>query len=634
MLRLLEDGAEDRELLVLAGEQVLAEQKLRRPGDLGPSRVVVGGGVIALLERHRKDASTFLVELLVVRPGIDLRSQEERDPAAVADVGFEIGDRLGRQLADVHEEDAGKLRQVAAFESLGRVAAAELVAPDEVVARARHRFQRGSQEEAVLVELGPASGPFAVDDEDRDLVADLDCGDARVVRFQAVVLEIAELPASEPQRDPIEERLARLDVRSEPKIELDRLDVLVAMVRLAVRREQQRHGPVEVHVESFDAHAVVEDEHVHLGVVIAEVRDACRERDRHPLAGDLGVGPEVDDADVVLRVDRRLSLRPRLVGDVDEEDLHVARVLRHAAHDLVQFLRLRPGPVAAAEIADDIELHAMIDVVADDVLHALHRLVHVGVEQRRLQVVEVVLELIELVAVGEMVVRLRLKLGVERRLGDRDQDHAIVRAHLAQVLQQVAQKNVVLGDLEAVLGSAVLLPRVAHAERVVEEDDVDVLLAAEVREVEADEAQDEQTRQGDEEAAQQQEEHLLDDEATAIALLGLEEELHCRPPDALESHPIDEMDDDRHADERGRRSEESGIQEPFDHRSSSTRRARSVSKAVAFPSFLAHRNPRRLRPCFRVGLDDYFPRVRNSASRRCRNAESAASRYSAVCRSW
>ena len=73
------------------------------------------------------------------------------------------------------------------------------------------------------------------------------------------------------------------------------------------------------------------------------------------------------------------------------------------------------------------------------------------------------------------------------------------------------------------------------------------------------EAAEQEADQQHQEAAQQQQDELLDDEPAAVALLRLEQELHRRPADALEAHAVDEVDDDRGADQRA-----AGRHEPRD----------------------------------------------------------------------
>src|SRR6202030_1768724 len=61
----------------------------------------------------------------------------------------------------------------------------------------------------------------------------------------------------------------------------------------------------------------------------------------------------------------------------------------------------------------------------------------------------------------------------------------------------------------------------------------------------------------------QQQDHLLDDEPAAVALLRLEQELHRRPANALEAHAVDQVDQDRRADERPAGRHVPGMSEEF-----------------------------------------------------------------------
>ena len=63
------------------------------------------------------------------------------------------------------------------------------------------------------------------------------------------------------------------------------------------------------------------------------------------------------------------------------------------------------------------------------------------------------------------------------------------------------------------------------------------------------------------EAAQKQQDQLLDDQPAAVFLLRLEQELHRRPADALVAHAVDQVDDDRGADQGGARHHERRVEE-------------------------------------------------------------------------
>jgi len=65
----------------------------------------------------------------------------------------------------------------------------------------------------------------------------------------------------------------------------------------------------------------------------------------------------------------------------------------------------------------------------------------------------------------------------------------------------------------------------------------------------AEEEEDESEDEEDEQAAQGQQDELFDDQPAAVALLRLEQELHRRPAHAPEAHAVDQVDDDRGADQ-------------------------------------------------------------------------------------
>ena len=62
---------------------------------------------------------------------------------------------------------------------------------------------------------------------------------------------------------------------------------------------------------------------------------------------------------------------------------------------------------------------------------------------------------------------------------------------------------------------------------------------------------------------------LLDNEPAPVALLGLEQKLHGRPANALETHAVDQVDDDRSADQGAGHGQESGIDEEIKHEAQS-----------------------------------------------------------------
>src|SRR5205085_1049783 len=95
-----------------------------------------------------------------------------------------------------------------------------------------------------------------------------------------------------------------------------------------------------------------------------------------------------------------------------------------------------------------------------------------------------------------------------------------------------------------------------HAGRIVDDDEVESVLAGVAAEAEPSQ---QQADQQDQQAAQREQDELLDDELAAVALLRLEEELHRRPADALEAHAVDEVDQHGRADQRAAGRHEPGV---------------------------------------------------------------------------
>ena len=377
---------------------------------------------------------------------------------------------------------------------------------------------------------------------------------AHVVGRETIVLQFAHRRALEPGRNLREIRLVQLQGRIEGRLERHR--------HLRGRFDSDRHLRIEVDLLLLGPGRVVVDGQAHFGLASAEVGDGRGEVDLHALAGDFRAGAEIGDADVVVRENRGLPLRPKRMGDIDEANLEVARRLGHFMQR--RFDRVGLRPIALAKVADDMQRDAMILRRADDGTHLRHGVVRADVHQGRRQAFHVLFDLLERLRIADFVEHLEFMFGIDR-LGHRQDDELVVRVDLGQALEDFVEKNVVGGDLEAVLGNAAFLPFVAHAEGVVDQNDMHALFAREVGHVEPDEPQHQQTDERDEEAAKEEEEQLFDDESSAIAFLGLEEELHRRPPDAFEAHAVDEMDDDGDADERRRRREIAGIQKPVSH---------------------------------------------------------------------
>ena len=99
---------------------------------------------------------------------------------------------------------------------------------------------------------------------------------------------------------------------------------------------------------------------------------------------------------------------------------------------------------------------------------------------------------------------------------------------------------------------------------------MDGVLQFEARKRQAQETRDQEHRQEHQQAAQGEQDELLDDQPAAIALLRLEQEFHGRPADAPEAHAVDQVDDDRQADQGGAGRQVSRIQELGEHASSLT----------------------------------------------------------------
>src|SRR5262249_11885124 len=86
--------------------------------------------------------------------------------------------------------------------------------------------------------------------------------------------------------------------------------------------------------------------------------------------------------------------------------------------------------------------------------------------------------------------------------------------------------NLLLGSLKGVGFSPLVFPVIAHAERVVEADEVRAVLAATTAQRLDDEARHEDAGQPDKQAAQAEQDQLLDNQPAPVALLRLEEEFH------------------------------------------------------------------------------------------------------------
>src|SRR5439155_5885549 len=81
----------------------------------------------------------------------------------------------------------------------------------------------------------------------------------------------------------------------------------------------------------------------------------------------------------------------------------------------------------------------------------------------------------------------------------------------------------------------------------------------------ADEAGEQKSDQENEQDAQGQKDQLLDNQPSAVALLRLEQELHRRPLDAAVAQAVNQMDDDRRADQRGAGDHRVGVEKQTEH---------------------------------------------------------------------
>ena len=238
-------------------------------------------------------------------------------------------------------------------------------------------------------------------------------------------------------------------------------------------------------------------------------------------------------------------------GGIDQPDLHLRLRLGDLEQRVVQRPRVGADPVVPAEVADDVDGDALVRVFVGQLHRLLDAANQVGVDLRRLQVVDLAVGDLQACRVVQPFVDLRLVFRVGDDARHQDEGEAVVGRGLADALEDVVLNDVLLGDREARPDAVVVAVLVGHAQVVVEDDDVQVVLLGDgdVGEVDAEEAQHEQRGEGDEEAAQQQQDELLDDQPAAAALLRLEQELHRRPVQALEAHAVDQVDDDRRADE-------------------------------------------------------------------------------------
>ena len=276
-----EGGQRRPAVRVLARHQ--AVRRVVRVGRTLDRPELAGQDALAVGEQHA-------VVPLGVRRGV--RPQGDDDPAAALQVGRQPGDfggRQGRHVAQVDAIDAGQVAQG----RVGELAQGQGFRPDGVAGgAAAGRFER-----VVQVLAGPldrVGRRLAVDQHDRQRVADFDGQGAGVVGRQVVGLDEFELHevqagVAEPGAAGEGEGHAR-PLAGRDRLDDPRLDRQHDRVRPARRRPAQRQ---------FQPHRLL--------LAAAEVLHGRRDRRRGVHQGDRIRQRQIDDGDVLRLADRRID---------------------------------------------------------------------------------------------------------------------------------------------------------------------------------------------------------------------------------------------------------------------------------------------------------------------------------------
>ncbi len=214
------------------------------------------------------------------------------------------------------------------------------------------------------------------------------------------------------------------------------------------------------------------------------------------------------------------------VGCVDQAEVDAR--LDQFLDRLAQLLRAGSAPVQVAEIAGEMQNLLPLLHVVEKRLPLVDRLHRIDMLGRRLDKrFQRLVDGIDGTIVKTLIEDDRIEVGQEINA------HLLMRRRLGGTVGQLL--DLLLGDLKGVRVRPLIGKVIAHARRVVEDDDMRRTLSGRHG---PDKTRDKEPGQEDQQAAQQQQNKLFDDEPAAVALLRLEQELHRRPANALEAHAV------------------------------------------------------------------------------------------------
>ena len=514
------------------GEQSLAEDEGAFELLFVRQRLGVLGG-----ERHGEQAGPAAVERLRVLGRSHPRPEEEADAAAGAGVILElVALALGERI-HVDEVDRGEVLEVELVQRFLR-------AVDPVDA-AERVLKQSLQVEAIALLL-VALVLLAFQDENREAFLNLDHGVAHVIGQEAAGFGFGELRGHDVE--PIE----RVVLGADAVEARSRGDNLGALLIWRQAREADGHFvPALAVLEELEAHV--------LEFRRTRIPHANFEVDRLAARRDPGLRLELENRHVVARTRLAIRLLAVRVGHVDEVNLDPGR--RVFGEQLPQRVAVF-APVHGPQIRDDVNhfRHVRIGLLVEHFLGGAEAVDEAIAHGRGLHAVEEALHVRDGVVV-EPLERPRLRNGRARLLRRR------VVVGLAQVRQQQqvqrlgrvrlggggrdAIRDLRLGLIEGGGRLAVDGHEIGGGGRVVEDHDVGrgpAFLA--FQGCEPLEPREQHSDEEDEQAAQQQQQQLFEDELPLHPLLGFEQELHGRPLDPPESHPVDQVNDDGGADQR------------------------------------------------------------------------------------
>jgi hypothetical protein len=302
------------------------------------------------------------------------------------------------------------------------------------------------------------------------------------------------------------------------------------------------------------AYSVEEEIHLHvLQVRATEVFHADLEIDGIVAGRQATAGTELHDADIVAVIEMAaLVSRPGRTSHIDQ---------MHLDPGIVQLLDFLPqgfpflGPVHRPQVGQNVDDPGQVRVGTGLIALLLRFLqtMHQAVPNRR-----------DFRLLGE-----RGPYRFQQLRGDPPRS-ALARRVRREQLRQITQavqtqglggrgfqsgwqdffRQMLTGQGINILGALRIAARFAHARSVVQQHDMERrsgLFAGE--RVPTQKTGKQQANQQHQQAAQKQQDELLNDQLPPHPLLGLEQKLHRRPADPPETHPIDQMDDDRRADQ-------------------------------------------------------------------------------------